>query len=84
MIPLQTRIKIYLAISIVSQFIGFISFFLVYIIVRKAKNKMEEFQVLVNFTERSYIFISILLIFSILYGISIYFFVFKKGSSLRE
>ncbi len=79
MIPLQTRIKIYLAISIVSQFIGFISFFLVYIIVRKAKNKMEEFQVLVNFTERSYIFISILLIFSILYGISIYFFVFKKG-----
>ncbi|MGC8765186.1 MAG: hypothetical protein ACP5QT_04800 [Brevinematia bacterium] len=79
MIPLQTRIKIYLAVSIVSQFVGFISLFLIYLMERELKNGIISFQLLGAFIERVYIFVSILFLLSIIYGISIYFFVFKKG-----
>jgi len=79
MLPLQTKLKIYIAVSVTIHFIGFVSLVILYIVYNNWQSNMIDQKVFGEIFIRSVLFFSITFIFSFLYGGYVYFFVFKKG-----
>ncbi|MCX7820174.1 MAG: hypothetical protein N2258_00670 [Brevinematales bacterium] len=79
MIPLQTKLKIYIAISITIHFIGVVSLVILYIVYNNWQQNLISPKVLGEILNRIVFFFSITLILSFIYGSYVYFFAFKKG-----
>ncbi|MEJ5284789.1 MAG: hypothetical protein WHS77_07020 [Brevinematales bacterium] len=79
MLPLQTKLKIYIAVSVTIHFIGFVSLVVLYIVYNNWQSNIIDQKFFGEIFVRSVLFFSITFIFSFLYGGYVYFFVFKKG-----
>ncbi len=78
-IPLQTKLKIYITISISIQLIGLISVIILYLVYINLGNEVIDHKVFSELTKRIIFFLVIVFTLSFFYGSYVYFFVFKKG-----
>jgi len=78
--PLQVRIKIYIIVASVLHIVSFVGYYIIYKILSGVNQTFQfPYPMLIIFSTRFFYFMFVTSILVVFFGISVYFFAYKKG-----